>query len=163
MAREPSIEKMLAVAKKHAPKGWTLDPTGIDPSEGDGIKTIAYVDYEAKLIVHPPIVNRSALAVFLHECGHVHHKHSVDHSDLAVETEWEAEMYAWRAMRAAGIPVPRSAARGLRTYLRNIFEHLYAEPGVRDEQYANCVAEVPDHIMRFIYGANWRSCKGRPE
>lgn len=159
MAREPSIERLREVAAAHKPRGWRLSPTGIHPKDADGLKTIAYVDWEKRLLVHPEIVDRASLSVYLHECGHVHYKHEKDHADHGVETEWEAEQYAWSALRAADIPVPRLLMAGLRRYLKNIMEHVYAAPGAKDSAYADCCAEVPDHIMRFVYGPKWRHSK----
>lgn len=159
---EPSRARLLACAKKHQPRGWKLSPTGIHPDLGDGVKAIAYADFTNAIIVHPEIVDRDALYIFLHECGHVHHKHGKDCDHTLLEQEWEAEQYAMRAMRADGIPIRRSLIRGVKRYLRNIIEGLYAERGAYDESYAKADVAPSDEIMRFVYGPRWRTAPEDP-
>lgn len=153
---EPSKARLQEIARRHKPRGWRLSPTGIHPYFGDGFLTLAHVNWSTRTLVHPEIIDRHSLLIYLHECGHVHHKHHKDTDHHAVEHEWEAENYAWAAMRAAGLSVPRWAVKSLRVYLRNIIEGLYEKDAAYDPGYA--CADVPpsEEIMRFVYGARWR-------
>lgn len=160
---EPSRKRLLEIAAKHKPRGWKLSATGIHPDKGDGFLTIAHANWGNKTITHPPIVDRSTLMVFLHECGHVYHKHDKDTDHHAVDIEWEAEQYAWRAMRAEGVAVPRWAAKSLRRYLRNIIEGMYDEDACHDPGYDKADVPPSDEIMRFVYGAGWRHPKASVE
>lgn len=156
---EPSRKRLLEIAAKHKPRGWKLSATGIHPKGADGFKTVAYVDWEKRLLVHPEIVDRASLMIYLHECGHVYYKHDKDTDHHAVECEWEAENYAWRAAKAAGISVPRELKKQMRRYLRNIIEGMYDKDAVHDPGYDVADVHVPDEIMRFVYGAGWRHPK----
>lgn len=154
---EPSKARLQEIARRHKPRGWKLSATGKHPNEGDGFQTIASVDWNTKTLIHPEIVDRHALVVYLHECGHVHYRHDKDTDHHAAEQEWEAETYAWKALRAAGIAVPRWTVKSLRRYLRNIVEGLYEKDAYHSPGYDNADIAPSDEIMRFIYGRDWRN------
>lgn len=157
MPKEPSRRRLEEIAAKHAPKGWALRAEGVHPDEGDGFKTLAYADFSECVIVHPHIVDRASLCVFLHECGHVHYRHDADTDHHVIELEWEAEKYAWEAVRAAGLSVPKKIIEGHRGYLRNIIEDVYGEGPAHDPGYDISDICEDEKILRFVYGKDWRN------
>lgn len=72
------------------------------------------------VITCPPLLTRWALAVYLHECGHIVHGHmTLQAGDLShYEQELEAENYALEAMRHWGIPVPKTYLALMRAQLK---------------------------------------------
>lgn len=108
---EPSEKRLREIARRHRPRGWRVVERG-DPTPparhnpaGKWV-TVAECDYTTKTIYTLPIVNRYALYVFLHECGHANLQ-STACETCGWEEELEAEQYARAAMRAAGIPIMR--------------------------------------------------------
>lgn len=154
---EPSIARLLEVARRHKPRGWTCIADGVHPLDRDGLKTIAYVRWCTKELHHPEIVDRHSLYTYLHECGHVHMGHEHDDDDFcAAQTEYEAEIYAIKAMRAAGIAVPRMAVIAGRDYVRRIIEGVYEDVLPQDSGYHIKDASFSEEALRWAYGADWR-------
>lgn len=142
---EPSRRRLLACADRHAPRGWSIAFGGTHLDDARDGQVLGYADFGSRRLVCPPITDRASLVIALHECGHVNLGHGEDHDDFDVDAEWEAESYAYRAMRACGIPVPRESIENGRAYLRSIYET--GKGG----------AEPSERAMRFMYGAGWRS------
>lgn len=69
----------------------------------------------ANAILAPEPVTRRALYVYLHECAHIRLKHN--HLLPIHVEEYQAEQWAHRTMRAAGIPVPRKETARARRYV----------------------------------------------
>lgn len=147
--RRPTIARIREIADTHRPRGWEIEERG--PVKGDYFKpyhgpnefgeTLAFADFEAKKIVCPPLVCRSSLFIYLHECGHVHMQHGRNANDVpAWEEEYEAERYAIDAMRSEGVAVPLEAIRAAKRYVRQCIESKY-----NDET-------VPRRIFRWAYG-----------
>lgn len=153
----PEIARLREVAAQHAPEGWILKPTGIHPCDGDGYKTIASCCSATKTIEHPPITDRATLYMFLHECGHANcgHGEDTDSSWAAIE-EFEAEMYAIKALRTANIPIPRHIVARARDYVRKIIEEVFNETDPEDTGYHTDEAAYPDEVLQFAYGKRWR-------
>lgn len=76
----------------------------------DGKHVSGVVEYEDRVIRIPMLKHlknlRSALFVFLHECGHIKLHHRKRNLPLHIE-EYEAEQYAIAQMKRYGVHVPR--------------------------------------------------------
>lgn len=95
--------------------------------------------HDTKTIWTRPIVSRETLYYYLHEVGHARQQIAgCFWAAEEYETEYEAEIYAIAAMRAAGIPVPRRLLDEARDY---VFAHaecskMALEDGGRAEKFA---------------------------
>ena len=70
---------------------------------------------DAGLLCAPRPITRRALYVYLHECAHfVLHAGDNDGKHPCYVEEYEAEQWAHKVMRVAGIPVPRAEPAKLR-------------------------------------------------
>lgn len=148
MSREPKRSTLWSIAEQHLPQGWRL----IERTPGDDgryydkesrTRLYGVACFDDKTIECVCIDNRYALGVLLHECGHVRMGHA-NPTHSTAQDEYEAETYAIRAMRAAGLRVPRQYIDDARRYIRAHVEH---EADLDHE---------PD-LLRFAYGRNWRS------
>lgn len=139
MSREPSVATIREIAKRHRPRGWKVRER---KPRGD---VLGYALFQEKVIECPPLVDREALAVYLHEVGHVQSRHMLDDSDVPVwQWEYEAETYAVGAMRAEGIAFPRHLLKD-------------AKLGVRIALEADKDAHPSDEVLKFAYGKMWRA------
>lgn len=145
----PTQEEINEAVRKHLPRGWTVKwkrgrkfPGERFKDAGEYIRGVTYFDKKQILCIEP--VSYENLAIFLHECGHAHiHTRDIDDIDWLAEQEYEAEQFAIKAMRAMGIPVPRSFIKRGREYIRD------------------CVEEAPDiqhsdEVLKYAYGKEWR-------
>lgn len=146
--KEPSRSVLWAAAEPHLPRGWEIvehkpgrDGKFKDPV--DNVRLYGLADWDHKKLHCVQIVNRYGLCVLLHECAHVllHHV-QLDGKDTA-QAEFEAEQYAIRAARAAGLSVPKRYLIDARDYVR---AHVQSEPFV----------EHSTELLRFAYGKEWR-------
>jgi hypothetical protein len=136
---------MRSIMRKHKPKGWAVreHAAGADGKFLlDGARLKGETWFEERVIHTVRVLDRYALAVFLHECGHAHMQH-VKESDSSAQDEFEAEMYAVKAMRAAGLAVPKTYLEDAREY---VGLHVKAEPDI----------EHSEPLLRFVYGRKWR-------
>jgi hypothetical protein len=147
MAREPQPSRLKFVFYQHLPRGWRFIEKG-DPTPPKDMtpsfsfrKNIGEACFETKTVAAPPITTRYALYVALHECAHAR-LHAADCGAgwpaPEWQTEYEAEMYAIKAMRAAGIPVPRAVMLESRDYVGMLLEK-------------HGCADAPDEVWRFAY------------
>lgn len=84
----------------HRPKGWSIK---VGPAQQRGAGGLC--DFDNRTIYIPLVVDDYTLFVFLHEVGHARlHKNTV--KPVYVQ-EYEAEMFASKALRAAGFRVTR--------------------------------------------------------
>ena len=139
--REPSRKKLLDVFMQHKPSGWTLEEVtpasnGMFYYGGDYVYGLTI--WDTKTIRTLLITDRATLAYALHECGHVHMGHEYDTEYGAIQ-EYEAEQYAIKAIRAAGMSFPRPAMEEARAYVRSFLE---GDP----------TGDYPEHVRRF---ARW--------
>lgn len=108
----------------------------------DFSKTIGLTCFDTKTITTLPIINRYTLYVGLHECGHaaLHRKDYLGNwlNTPDWQVEYEAETYAIKAMRAAGVPVPRVCLHDARDYVGSLLEKC------------GC-ADAPDEVWRFAH------------
>ena len=104
--------------------------------------TVGSTCFETSTITSVPIDNRYGLYVFLHECGHAHLHHKDSHDQWAGAPEWEieyeAETYAIKAMRSAGLSVPQKVLDEARDYVASLLEK-------------HGCADAPTKIWRFAY------------
>lgn len=136
---EPKRSALWAVVEQHMPTGWNLEEEVLT---GD---VVAYCTTAGKRIVCPPIISRSTLFLFLHEAGHIR----MSHWGAGIERpreEYEAEQYAIKAMRAAGLAVPRKEIVGAKRYVRQCIEKV-------DPKWH---LELDEEILRFAFGREWR-------
>jgi hypothetical protein len=84
---------------------------------------------DAGLLCAPRPITRRALYVYLHECAHF-----VLHADgerpQYVE-EYEAEQWAHKVMRVAGIPVPRAETRQAKQNISYLLRRVKRKKGRR--------------------------------
>lgn len=137
-----TLEKRIrAVVAKRLPRGYKLKerlPT--DDLEG-------YASSEPKRIVCPPLIDRFALGVFLHEVGHVVLGHLRSDDLPGWREEYEAEQWAMKAMRAEGFRVSDEFAGRARHNVRCCIEKaLDKEP--------DCV--IDEEVLRFAFPDTWR-------
>lgn len=145
MPSEPSVSRLQAIVLRHAPRGYGRIERPVRGVERpDGLVTVAYVDTEKREIVHEPVVDRETLCMFLHECGHVYFHHRDENKVPPYEEEYEAEVYAWKALRAEGLSVPKKRMEDARDYVRSCL------PKDGDN------SEVPARVLQFVFGREWR-------
>ena len=87
---------------------------------------------DAGLLCAPRPITRRALYVYLHECAHfvLHAGHNDGKHPCYVE-EYEAEQWAHKVMRAAGIPVPRAETRQAKENISDILRRVKRKKGRR--------------------------------
>ncbi len=150
--REPPVSRIMEIVEEHLPRGWKLierDPVA-PRSQWFRAPRGKEKDFTIGLcnpgtIVCPRLIDRAALYIFLHECGHAYWEHIVTEYELPKWLEeYEAEIYAIEAMRAAGVPMPMDVLRAAK---RNI------AVCIRDDDSGET---VPDIVLRFAYGKGWR-------
>src|ERR1700757_4961536 len=104
----PNRARQLMHAYK--PKGWKIVMGGAQQRGASGL-----CDYSERKIYVPLVCDDYSLFVYLHEVGHARlHKNSKAPSHVF---EYEAEMYARKAMRSVGFAVTREIVRAGRAYV----------------------------------------------
>ncbi len=132
--------KFKHIVAKHMPTGYELVIKAMAANNG-------LAEFKRSITIDSNLEERSMLFVFLHECGHVHFQHlrKAEIGRLLVDQEFEADQYAIKAMRAAGVPIPRQILSDHKEVMR---ENIVA---------AHAVGEtVDDEILRYAYGRTWR-------
>jgi hypothetical protein len=132
-------ERFREIVKQHRPAGYKLNERTMHANYG--LTTFV------RLISCEPIMDRAALLIFLHECGHVHLGHLRKYKGLPVwKQEYEADQYAIKAMKAAGYPLPRERLREMKEVMRDY---------ILEAQHKH--EEVDEEVLRYAYGRAWRS------
>lgn len=131
--------KIAAIVKYRTPKGYRViehrDPHGGGKAQD-----------EPKTIYCPPLRDRYALGVFLHEVGHV----LLGHFKTDIPTwreEYEAEQWAIKAMQADGVRVPDEIRGAARHNVRCHCEKALA----KDPD-----AEIDLEVLKFAFPDSWR-------
>lgn len=147
--REPSRSILWSIAEMHLPRGWKIvehesDRDGLWKDEEIGwIRGV--VEEDDKEIHCAKIVDRETLGTFLHECGHVRMGHFRKGMHLLrAEEEFEAEMYAMKGLRDAGLSVPRKYTTIARGYVFECMDKTLGGSAYSDE------------LLKFVYGRDWR-------
>lgn len=117
------------------PRGWRL--VEIAPPNCEGA---CY--YSRKTICCKPVISRETLAVFLHEVGHATNS---GHGYSLPEwlQEYEADIFAVKAMAALGVPMPRKLLRLWKWQVGELI--CSSEEAVDDER-----------VLRYAFGREWR-------
>lgn len=143
---DKKIERIREVVKVFKPRGWRLIE---QPSNG---KFDGHADGETRTIRCLPLTDTYALFVFLHEVGHVRCGHlRLGHQKASWLEEYEAEMWAINAMRAAGFPVTKEMLHNARDNVANHvmqFEHQNYLQGVH--------VEIDHEVLKFAFPDCWR-------
>lgn len=139
MSRRPTERECREIARRHKPRGWKVYEVEVPPETWT---TLGLADFEAKAIRTLPLTDIDGLLVFLHECAHVNLQHVPDHALPGWQEEYEAEQYAYAAVRAAGFSVPRRTIQEGREYVQSL---LPAD-----------TSDVSAQVLQFVYGKNWR-------
>lgn len=129
------------IINEHRPKGYLLKRRKLGDLNG-------YAAFQREIVVDCSLDDRTALFIFLHECGHVHHQHLRQRHHEEVpdwQCEYEADQYAIKAMRAHKIPVPRAVLEGHKSELRALIDKAHEE--------------VPKPVLRYAFGRHWRIAK----
>lgn len=139
--------RIRAVVRRRTPKGWRVSEC-VHPydhgSAGKGGNVIRCL----------PVVDRDSLAFFLHEVGHVVCGHCDDPSVPGWLAEYEADTWAFAALRAEGIAVSERY-RGLARH--NVRCYIEKERGKDPD------ADIEDAALKFAYPDNWRAMRdGEP-
>jgi len=136
--------KFADIVKRHRPRGYQLVERAMKVNHG--------VTSFERSITCEPITSRFALFTFLHECGHVHSRHMKYTNKFTPppwREEYEADKYAIEAMRAEGVPIPRTVMALRREILRDMIEAATkAGEYVDDEE-----------VLKAAYGRHWRMHK----
>ncbi len=138
--------RIRAVVRRRTPKGWTVRET-CDSWSG-------MADPFTKKIHCPPLHNRHALLIFLHEVAHVVLGHCDDPTVPTWRKEYEAERWATDAARGDGIAVPISYLGGARYDVAcHIEKAIDKDPDL----------EVDDDALTFAFPDSWRHVRdGEP-
>ena len=135
------------IVRKHRPRGYRLNERKMVANYG-----LTTLTTFSRTISCEPIVDRFALFIFLHECGHVHCRHMIKNRSGCGAPPWreeyEADMYAAQAMRAEGIPVPRECVRERKEIIRDLIKEWNAK-----HEYEHVDDE---DVLYYAYGRNWR-------
>lgn len=114
-------ERIADIVKRYRPRGWRV----VERRAARAPQHIAggQADFDKKTITVPPLDNVWGVAVFLHECGHVHLRHEYRQKRLANHiAEYEAEKFSLHIMQAEGIRRPAwigvEAKRNVGTHVR---------------------------------------------
>ena len=87
---------------------------------------------DAGLLCAPRPITRRALYVYLHECAHfVLHTGEKNGERPRYVEEYEAEQWAHKVMRAAGIPVPRAETRQAKENIAYLLRRVKRKKGRR--------------------------------
>lgn len=129
------------IVKQHRPAGYKLARRKMTRLNG-------YARFERAIVVNRDLKGADALFVFLHECGHVHLRHLCGEGSITTfsraRDEYEADQYAIKAMREAGVAIPRhTLARH-----KALVGELIAE--AKDHEH------IEDDVLRYAYGKEWR-------
>lgn len=148
------LYRYSSLAEKYAPKGIR-----IRWKRGPKIMPAHAMLYEAEMLVPRP-ATRSALYVFLHECGHYHLKHFnpcdtesprlrlayTGNGQLSrAQEEYEAEQWAIAIMRLEGIKVPKIMLRDAKRYVRQCLNESR-----RGVHHAVGADETPNHVRKWV-------------
>lgn len=133
------MKRYKHIVDKHRPAGYTIHMRKMRVHNG-------MTEFSRSITIDNALEDRFALFVFLHECGHVHMGHMRHGPEQPRwEEEYEADQYAIRAMRKAGIAIPREA---LATH-KDILRGLIKDAGHVDN----------DKALKYAFGKNWRKYK----
>jgi hypothetical protein len=139
--KKPISLKFAHLVKQYKPRGYELEEKTMAAYYG--------LTLNVRKIIVMPITTRHALFIFLHEVGHVKHKHlhiSNDHPNWW--HEYEADQYAIKEMRKLGIAIPRRTLAERRAVLRK-----YCEAASKKHK-TRC---VDVRVLKYAYGASkWR-------
>lgn len=110
---ELTPEKIADIVRRYRPRGFRVAQSRHRSKVMSGL-----CDLENRILRVPLLRDVESLAVFLHECAHIHlghFKRDIPH----YEEEWEAERYSFLILRAEGIFVPSVVRRAMeyRIYL----------------------------------------------
>lgn len=117
--------KIRDVVRRRRPRGWRV----IERLPRNG--AIGMVTQTRHCIYVPPLVDKNALFVFLHEVGHIVNQHlhagpSLPGDAPGWQIEYEAEHWAIAAMRAEGFTVSREMLAAARQNVRHRVEEALA-------------------------------------
>lgn len=110
IARKAKAElaiKLETIALKYVPEGYTVSYRKSLSGNHSG---------HSKHINAPRPITRRALQIFLHECGHAHHKHQERKEPRYIQ-EYQAEQYSFEIMRKEGIAIPRASLERAKKYV----------------------------------------------
>ena len=140
--------RIREVVKVFLPRGWKLVERQFN-EEIDG-----YAHKNTRTIYCIPLKDTYALFVFLHEvghirCGHMRKGHNTPLDDYT--DEYEAEMWAINAMKAAGFRVTDHMLENARHNVRNAIQ-IEEEHNER----AGVYVAVDKEILKFAYPKTWK-------
>lgn len=150
MAVSKREQKIRDVVRRRRPHGWRI----IERAPRNG--AIGMVTQTRRCIYVPPLVDESALFVFLHEVGHIVNRHLHAGPPLPGDApgwqiEYEAEHWAIAAMRAEGFTVSREMLAAARENVRYRIEEALAA-GKLDTQ----LEAIEPVALRFAAPRSWR-------
>lgn len=128
------------IVKKHRPAGYSLKRPRLTALDGNAI-------FQREINVSRELKGSEAVFVFLHECGHVHMRHIIRDGKVVGSNwreEYEADQYAIKAMREAGIPIPRDRLQHQKKIIRELIEQ------------ADGSEPLDEEVLRYAYGRSWR-------
>ena len=118
MSNQITTGRARHLVKMHTPKGWKVKMGGSYNRGASGLCA-----YNLKTIFCPLVIDDYSLVVFLHEVGHVK-LHKPDSDKESHVEEYEAEQFAFAALRGAGFHVTREILRSAKD---NVRTHILAE------------------------------------
>lgn len=103
------------IMHSYKPRGWKIKMGGAHQRGASGL-----CDYDSRTIFVPLVCDDYSLFVYLHEVGHVRlHTRSKKPGHV---TEYEAEAYARRMLRACGFRVTRTMLVAGKRYVANVIK-----------------------------------------
>jgi Zn-dependent protease with chaperone function len=127
------------IIAQHRPAGYSIKRPKMTALDGVAI-------FQREINVAKELSGPDFLFVLLHECGHVHMRHLIKDGNVVGSSwreEYEADQYAIKAMREAGVPIPRDRLQHQKKLVRELIET------------SDHVADDED-VLRYAYGRNWR-------
>jgi hypothetical protein len=107
------------IVKRHRPRGWRVRESKHRFKVNSGL-----ADHNRRTLYVPTLIDESALFLFLHECGHVKHRHfDSDVNQPIHRDEFEAEQYAIHVFKNEGIRLPRELLSRARERVRHWIAH----------------------------------------
>ena len=138
--KSPIVPGFDHIVQSHRPAGYEIKKRKLNAVNGE-------TKFVRRINLNKDLSPRNMLFVLLHEFGHVHMRHLTRDghvTDGLWQDEYEADQYAIKAMRHAGVPIPKDILAQHKLLVRDRVE---AAPNG---------AIISKEVLRYAYGRNWK-------